>query len=173
MSRSGLINPVQLELLEKRKRLASTQNFAALTLLALKQEPLSAISSAFGCDKDEPLDRCDSVTFDQRQRSHSSCSSVTDDEVESSCNHRVLGPTATPPRRFASVLPSGSHHPLLKMALTRPNLRLMDKAPSAQFVATHISMPLPEGRPLQAPPRLPRGIVFAPRTESVVEKKAV
>lgn len=169
MNLPALFDPVQHGLIAKRSRLPSTQNSAALTLLALKQEPLIAISSVWG--KDEQLNRCDSVTFDRRQRSPSLCSSVTDDELESGSIQGVPGSTTTS-RRFTSVLPSGSH-PLLKMALTRPNLCLVDKASSAQFLTSPSSITLPEGRPLQAPPRLPTGIVFASRAESLVEEKAV
>jgi hypothetical protein len=160
-----------LGLLAKRRRLSATKSCsAALTLLALKQESLSATSCVGEQEgKTEQLNRCESVAFDRRVRNYSMCSSVTDDEEDTAFNHGILGSTTS--RRFSSSMPEGSHL-LINMALTRPNLCLVGKESPIHAFSRPALMLLPEGRPLPLPPRLPSGIVAAPKAVSLAKMKA-
>lgn len=156
-----LIGPQDAEYIAKRIRRSSTKNLAALTLLALKQESLSLTSCVAQHDsKCLPLYRCESVSFDKRERSRSICSSVTDDEEREDVTDGVL-------KSSKSTLFS---QPLLKMALTRPNLCLAVRTNHVLSSPTLIELPV--GRPLLPPPRLPRHLVTASNVESLANAKA-
>lgn len=141
------------------------KNAAALSLLALKQEPTSAASSVGG--HSGLKSRCYLETYNGRQGSQSISSSVTDDE-EDDISRGMMGSTTL------SSLPdkSDNYTSLVNMALTRPHLRLVALSPDQNRAPPAYSfMPLPEGRPLKAPLRLPGGIVLAANAGSLVSKK--
>lgn len=144
-----------------RRKMSTPFDSAALTLLSLKQEqtsPGSAESSVTGLGSRGSSSHLKSImSSESRSRSPSMCSSVTDDERSVAKDELS--------ESYMNFPQSG--HSLVRMALVRPKLHpdsLKKKIP----VKTPVSFPRwvmpPRGRPLPAPPRLPRGIVVAADT---------
>jgi hypothetical protein len=140
-----------------RRKMSTPFDTAALTLLSLKQEqtsPGSAESSVTGLGSTGSSHRKSIMSSESRSRSPSMCSSVTDDE------RSVLKDELS--ESFIKFPQSG--HSLVRMALVCPKLHA-DSSKKKICPKTPVSFPNwitpAKGRPLPAPPRLPRGIVSA------------
>jgi len=174
----ALIEPDQAAMgLTKRRRLSSVSNkSAALTLLALKCGDTSPATSATNDGRSDDTGHLrDSVAFRRdRANSDSICSSVThgentDDDLSQDSSRPSEGTSKK--RTFAKR----ESHPLMMMALTRPTLLLIAaKATTTASTTTTITkklvkepefaqITLPQGRPMQPPPKLPNRILPAPR----------
>jgi hypothetical protein len=140
-----------------RRKMSTPFDSAALTLLSLKQEhksPGSAESSVTGLGSKESSHHQSIMSSESRSRSHSMCSSVTDDERSEVKDELSVSSISVPQ----------SGHALIRMALMRPKLH-PESSKNKISAKTPVSFPqwvMPsKGRPLRAPPRLPRGIVVA------------
>lgn len=186
----ALIEHDRLEGFPKRPRLCSAGNeSAALTLLSLKgarsEEVDTTLASATNDGRNDASGhrQRNAADFRQERSSHSTCSSVTNDEEENDTKSREDSST------FGASKPKRSH-PLTKMALTRPSLLLIAAKATTQVTAAQPGSKkkkkkkeqpgqfasirgLPEGRPLPPPPRLPRHILpAAPRAKNRPKKEA-
>lgn len=167
---NSLDNPSLIETncppLSRRKMSLTSCSSAALTLLALKQESRQPSSCASSQDGRGSME-CDSVQSknllsDDCTRTQSMCSSVTDDDGSISEDELA---TSLNYSRFDTAK---SGHSLIRMALVRPQIRVVScknkvALPTPSFTSWKVP---PEGRPLPAPGRFPRGFIISSESSS-------
>jgi hypothetical protein len=113
----------------KRRCLVTQNSAAALTLLSLRQESVCTATTPTKVDEADDS-HCELISFDRRERSHSVCSSVTEDDQDEYTITSCVYPLTRDSQR--STIPKPNvilDTALLKMALKQPHLRLAGRCP--------------------------------------------